>query len=145
MTGDPSATSLTILVDAGKDALAEDLDALTRQLRNEIQEFEVESVSLPAAHAAPSGTKSVEAVTLGALAVTILPTALPRLIEFLQAWSLRSKDRTVKIKASVGDRSVDVEYPAGASETVVRELIQKMTDTLAPDGGVRKSDSVPKV
>jgi hypothetical protein len=145
MSGDPNATSLTILVDAGKDALAEDVDALTRQLRTEIQDFGVESVSLQTGPAAPSGTKSVEAVTLGALAITILPTALPRLIEFLQAWSLRSKDRTVKIKASVGDRSVDVEYPAGASETVVKELIQKMTDTLAPGGTPRTPGAAPTV
>jgi hypothetical protein len=144
MSGDSNQTSLIISVDAGKDALAEDVDALARQLRNEIQEFGVESVSLhTAAHGAPHGTKSVEAVTLGALAVTILPTALPRLIEFLQAWSLRSKDRTVKIKATVGDRSVDVEYPAGTSETVVKELIQKMTDSLTP-GATGKSDSAPK-
>lgn len=135
MPGDPRATSLTILVDAGSDALAEDLDALTRRLRNEIQEFGVESVSLHTADTAPSGTKSVEAVTLGALAVTILPQVLPRLIEFLQAYSLRSKDRTVKIKASVGDRSVDIEYPEGASEAAVQELIQKMTDTLTPPAG----------
>ena len=119
-------------MDAGNDALPEDVDALTRQLRSEIQDLGVESVGLASA-AAPTGTKSMEAVTIGALAVTILPTAIPRLIEFLQAWSLRSKDRTVKIKASVGDRSVDVEYPAGASETVVKELIEKMTVSLAAD------------
>jgi hypothetical protein len=71
-------------------------------------------------------------MTIGALAVAVVPQLLPKLIEFLQAWSLRGKDRTVKIKASVGDRSVDIEYPEGASEEAVRELIQKMTDTLAP-------------
>ena len=132
MPGDPHATSFTIFVDAGKDALAEDVDTLTRQLRTEIQDFGVEAVTLQTTDTVPSGTKSVEAVTLGALAVTILPQMLPRLIEFLQAWSLRSKDRTVKIKASVGDRSVDIEYPEGASEVAVQELIQKMTDTLTP-------------
>jgi hypothetical protein len=135
MPGDPRATSLTLLVDAGKDALAEDVDAVARRLRAEIQDFGVESVTLQASGTAPSGTKSVEAVTLGALAVTVLPQVLPKFIEFLQAWSLRTKDRTVKIKASVGDRSVDIEYPEGASEAAVQELIQKMTDTLAPPVG----------
>jgi hypothetical protein len=135
MPDDPRATSLTILVDAGRDALAEDVDALARRLRSEIQDFGVESVTLQATGSAPSGTKSVEAVTLGALAVTVLPQVLPKFIEFLQAWSLRTKDRTVKIKASVGDRSVDIEYPEGASEAAVQELIQKMTDTLTPPAG----------
>ena len=138
MSGDPKPTNLTLLVDAGGDALPEDVDALTRQLRSEIQDLGVESVGL-ASTAAPTGTKSMEAVTIGALAVTILPTAIPRLIEFLQAWSLRSKDRTVKIKASVGDRSVDVEYPVGASETVVKELIDKMTGSLSTEDGSRKA------
>jgi hypothetical protein len=132
---DPRATNLTIVVDGGRDALPEDIDALTRRLRSEIQDFGVENVALSTAAGAPAGTKSVEAVTLGALAVTILPPMLPRLIEFLQAWSLRGKDRTVKIKASVGDRSVDIEYPEGASEEAVQELIQKMTATLSPATG----------
>ena len=135
MPGDPDATRLTIEVDAGGDALPEDVDALTRRLRSEIQDFGVEDVTLKTTTAVPAGTKSVEAVTVGALAITLLPQVLPRLIEFLQAWSLRSKDRTVKIKASVGDRSVDIEYPEGASEVAVQELIQKMTDTLTPPAG----------
>ena len=129
---DPRATNVTIVVDGGRDALPEDIDSLTRRLRSEIQDFGVENVALSTTGTAPSGTKSVEAVTLGALAVTILPPMLPRLIEFLQAWSLRGKDRMVKIKASVGDRSVDIEYPEGASEEAVQELIQKMTDALTP-------------
>ena len=135
MPGDPNATRLTIEVDAGGDALPEDIDALTRRLRSEIQDFGVEDVTLKTTTAVPAGTKSVEAVTVGALAITLLPQVLPRLIEFLQAWSLRGKDRTVKIKASVGDRSVDIEYPEGASEVAVQELIQKMTDTLTPPTG----------
>lgn len=131
MPGNPHATSLTLTVDCGNDTVAEDIDALTRRLRDEIEDFGVESVALQKT-AAPSGTKTMEAVTIGALAVTILPQVLPRLIEFLQAWSLRTKDRTVKIKASVGDRSVDIEYPQGASEAAVQDLIQKMTATLTP-------------
>jgi hypothetical protein len=135
MHGDSRATSVTLIVNAGRDALAEDVDALTRRLRTEIQDLGVETVSLQTTDTTPAGTKSVEAVTLGALAVTLLPQVLPRLIEFLQAWSLRSKDRTVKIKASVGDRSVDIEYPEGASDVAVQELIQKMTATLTPTAG----------
>jgi hypothetical protein len=135
MPGDPNTTRLTIEVDAGGDALPEDVDALTRRLRSEIQDFGVEDVTLKTTTAVPAGTKSVEAVTVGALAITLLPQLLPRLIEFLQAWSLRGKDRMVKIKASVGDRSVDIEYPEGASEVAVQELIQRMTDTLTPPTG----------
>ena len=135
MPGDPNTTRLTIEVDAGGDALPEDVDALTRRLRSEIQDFGVEDVTLKTTTAVPAGTKSVEAVTVGALAITLLPQLLPRLIEFLQAWSLRGKDRMVKIKASVGDRSVDIEYSEGASEVAVQELIQRMTDTLTPPTG----------
>ena len=63
MPGDPNATRLTIDVDAGRDALPEDVDALTRRLRSEIQDFGVEDVTLQTTTTAPAGTKSVEAVT----------------------------------------------------------------------------------
>ena len=122
--------NLTLQIDAGRDALADDLDALTRRLRDELGDLDLQSVSLVKEGAAPSGAKSAEAVTLGALAVTLLPSVLPKLVEFLQAWSLRGQNRTVKIKANVGDRSVELEYSAGTSEAALRGLIDAVTANL---------------
>jgi len=125
---------LTIHVDAGPEAMVEDLDAMTRTLRDELQDLDLQSLALvrAPAGAVPAGAKSADAITLGAVAVTLLPVVLPRLIEFLQAWSLRGQNRSVKIKANVGDRSIEVEYSPGTSETAIKDLVQTLTSSLAP-------------
>ena len=122
--------TVTLLIDAGPDALPDDLDAITRRLRDELTELDLQSVALVRGDA-PAGTKSAEAVTLGALAITLLPSLLPKLIEFIQAWSLRGQNRTVRIKANVGDRSVELEYCPGTSEAALKSLIDAMTSRLA--------------
>jgi hypothetical protein len=124
--------SLTLHIDAA-DADAEELDRLTRHLRAEIRELDVESVEFIREDTLPQGAKSAEAVTLGALAVAVLPGVVPKLVELLQAWSMRSESRAVKIKTQVGDRSLDVEYsPATMSQAELRSLVDMLTGALAP-------------
>lgn len=123
--------NLTLHIDAGREALPDDVDVMTRRLRDELGDLDLQSVSLVKEGAAPSGTKSADAVTLGALAITLLPSVLPKLVEFLQAWSLRGQNRTVKIKANVGDRSIELEYSAGMSEAALKGLIDTLTSKLA--------------
>jgi hypothetical protein len=68
------------------------------------------------------------------LAVAVLPTVVPRLIEFLQAWSMRGEGRTVKIKVQTGDRSVEVEYDLKVMSTAqLKSLVDMLTGTLAPE------------
>jgi len=124
--------NLTIHIDAGHEALPDDLDARTRTLRDELDELDLQSLTLARSPgAAPAGTKSAEAITLGALAITVLPSVLPRLMEFIQAWSLRGQGRSVKIKANIGERSIEVEYSPGTSEAALKDLIETLTSTLA--------------
>ena len=138
MASAPNVANLVIHVGAGEELDAEDLDRLTRQLRDELRDLDLESVELAPGEKAPPGAKSPEALTLGALAVGILPSLIPKLIDFLQAWSLRGQNRVVKIKANIGDRSVEVEYAPGAtSEAAVKGLVEALTGALAgkPAGG----------
>jgi len=122
---------LTLQIDAGRDALPDDLDALTRRLRDELEDLDLQSVSLvKTGRDLPAGAKAAEAVTLGALAITLLPGVLPKLVEFIQAWSLRGQNRTVKIKMNSGDRSVELEYSAGTSEAALKELVDTLTTSL---------------
>ena len=118
---------LIMQIDAGQEADDERLDYLTRQLRNEIQELEIESVELTSGELAPEGTKSGEAIALGELAVTVLPAVIPPLIGFLQAWLLRDKSRGVKIETQVGGRSLKLEYDPGTMPT---EKLKELADTL---------------
>jgi len=122
---------LTLQIDAGRDAPPDDLDALTRRLRDELEDLDLQSVSLvKTGRDLPAGAKAAEAVTLGALAITLLPSVLPKLVEFIQAWSLRGQNRTIKIKMNSGDRSVELEYSAGTSEAALKELVDTLTTSM---------------
>jgi hypothetical protein len=69
-------------------------------------------------------------MTLGALAVTILPSVIPKFIEFLQTWSMRGENRTVKIETRIGDRSVNVEVPRSMSPDELKGLVDMLTGAL---------------
>lgn len=126
---------LTLQVSPGGDPDAEELDHLTRQLLDEVQELDVESAELVKGETLPTGAKAGEVVTLGALAVTVLPVLVPKLIEFVQSWSTRAEGRIVKIKAQVDDRSVEVEYnPVTMSVDELKRLVNTITQSLPPAG-----------
>lgn len=131
MTTISGPINLILQLDAGKESDAEELDRLTRLLLTEIQELDVESVELVKGQEPPEGAKSAELVTLGSLAVAVLPTVFPKLIEFLQSWSMRAENRTVKIKTQVGDRSIEVEYsPATMSTAELKRVVKTLSDAL---------------
>jgi hypothetical protein len=75
----------------------EELDQLTRNLLGELRDLNIETVSLARERSTPHGTKG-DPVTLGALALVVLPTAIPSLIALTQAWMLRGAGRTIKFK-----------------------------------------------
>ena len=133
MTSSEKPISLTLQPNSGQNLDAEELDALTRQLLSEIGELEVESAQLARGQDAPGGTKGADPVALGALAVSVLPPMLPKLIDFLQSWSLRGESRTVKIKAQAGDRQIEVEYsPTSMSAADLKKLVNTLIDALPP-------------
>ena len=103
MTPNEIQLQLTI---AEADADAEILDELTRRLMRDLRDLGAESVERPAGEPAPEGAKG-DPFTLGALALVAMPVLLPKLVEFLQAWSLRGESRKIKIKTPAG---LEVEF-----------------------------------
>lgn len=89
-------------------------DRLTRSLQDELLELDVKKVELPRGGNIPTGAKSGEAFSTGALLVSLLPAAVPTLIEFLKSWVDRSQDRKIRIKSQVGERTVELEYSPGS-------------------------------
>jgi hypothetical protein len=79
------------------DATDEELDRVTRQLLSELRELNVESAELTKGESAPSGSKG-EPVTIGNIALEVLPVAIPSVVAFVQAWVMRGQGRTVKFK-----------------------------------------------
>lgn len=82
---------------AATDAMDEELDSITRQLLSELNELDIESASLAKGTELPEGAKG-DPVTIGAIVLVVLPSVLPKIVEFVQAWSLRGNGRTVKFK-----------------------------------------------
>lgn len=125
------SVNLILNISSGTDVDASELDLLTRHLRSEIQELDVESVDLLKDKTTPAGAKAVDPVTLGALAVVVLPAVVPKLVEFLQSWTMRKENRTVKIKTQIGDRSLEIEYsPKSMSQAELMNVVDTLTGKL---------------
>lgn len=94
---DINKADLEIQVSA-TDATDEELDRMTRQLLSELRELDVESVKLAKGELAPDGSKG-DPITIGAIAMEVLPVAIPSVIALVQAWMTRAQGRTVKFKS----------------------------------------------
>ncbi len=119
----PKTVALELQVSA-VDATDDELDELTRNLLTELNESDVESAQLVKNDSAPAGTKSAEVVTAGAIAITVLPTVLPKIIEMIQAWVMRGHGRTVKFKGKVGGRMIEFEGAADDLQKILATLQQ---------------------
>ena len=80
-----------------RDATDEELDRLTRQLLSEIRETDVDSAELGKSAPLPDGAKG-DPITIGTILLAAVPAAMPKVIDLVQAWSLRGSNRTVKFK-----------------------------------------------
>jgi hypothetical protein len=107
------------------DADAEWLERLTGHLMRDLRELGAESVERASGGPAPEGAKG-DAFTTGALALVAVPAFLPKLVDFLQAWSLRGESRTVKIKTPTG---LEVEFTPDRrlSPGELIALVEKLT------------------
>lgn len=93
----PDLTQLNIEITA-TDATEEDIDRMTRQLLLELRDLDVESAELAKGGPAPAGSKG-DPITIGNIALEILPAILPSVIGLVQAWAARGQGRMVKFKA----------------------------------------------
>jgi hypothetical protein len=125
------AVVVTLQLDV-QDADPEELDAMTRQLRDELQEQDVAEVDLLKEGSVPEGAKAAELVTMGGLLLSMLPTAMPHVLNLVSVWAKRGDGRKVRIKTQVGDRSVEVEYlPNAMSQDELMGLVATLTSALA--------------
>jgi hypothetical protein len=132
MTQETERINMTLYIDSRDNLDPDELQQLARRLLRSLDSLDVESVSLLREQSTLSGTKGgVDPITLGALSVVVLQVALPKVLEFLQAWTLRNKDYTLKIKVQQGDRIIEAEYPAKMSPEEVKRHFQVITNALA--------------
>jgi len=108
------------------DATDADIFDMAGNLYAEIKDSQVESVDRVRLESAPAGTKMGDPVTLAALAVAVLPTAIPSLIALVQAWVMRGQGRTVKFKYG------GIEYEGS------REDLEKLLEKIEKGKGKKK-------
>jgi len=99
------------------DATDEELDRMTRQLLAELRETNVESVVLAKGASAPEGSKG-DPITIGAIALEVMPVAIPSVIALVQAWIMRGHGRIVKFK------SKGIEFEGSPEE--LQKLLEKL-------------------
>jgi hypothetical protein len=92
----------------------------------DLRDLGAEYVERPRGGPTQEGAKGADAFTWGALALGAAPAFLPKLVEFLQAWTLRGEKRTVKIKTPAG---VEVEFTPEKrlSQDELLALVQRLT------------------
>jgi len=113
-------------IDAGPDADDEETAELSRQLRRELLELNVERVDY-APSVAPDGAKSGTAVSLGTMIVTLSDSAvLAALVGVLRAWVRRRSDRKVRIQ--LGENKLEI---GGALTDREAGLIKQWLDQVA--------------
>lgn len=97
---------LTIAVEGGLDSDREEVAELTGQLRRQLLELNVDNVELVRSGEAPPGSKVADPITIGALVVTLAPTAIQGVIGLLQNWLRARPVRSVKV--TLGRDSIEL-------------------------------------
>ncbi len=119
---------ITVSVD---DGVPEEVDDLTRELRDEIAGLDVESVGKVDAGPAPKGSKGaggVDWVSIGQMTVTLAPVIVPPLFALLKAFVDRKPSVPVKVRVKVGRRTAQIEYdPTKVSTEDLQALIKSLS------------------
>ena len=130
MASSMDTASLMVQIEKPEDISVEEYAQLTRALLVQLKNLDVESVGLVRSQAAPSAGAKGDPFTVGALVIVAVQAALPKVMEFLQAWSLRGHGHTVKIKVQRGKQSAEIEYPAKMSPDEARKHLESVMNEL---------------
>ncbi|MGH3871707.1 MAG: hypothetical protein ACRDSR_09365 [Pseudonocardiaceae bacterium] len=116
---------LTLSVDPGSEATAEELAALAVDLRGLLLELDVESAEPLTGGQAPPGTRAGEMFVAGALTVVLALSKelLTKLIESVRWWASLVPERSARIK--FGDDVLEIN---GVTREDQRRLMQLFID-----------------
>ncbi len=103
------------------DAADDEIDRTTRQLLSESKKTDVETAELAKGGRPPEGSEG-DPVTLGSIALAVLPGALPKVIDSVQSWSLGGPGWTVKFKGEIGGKTIEVEGSSDEFQELIPAL-----------------------
>ena len=100
---------ITFRIDASSKANLppERIDDAVRELQDELRELHVSSIQ-PVAEAAPPGTKSAEAFTLGSLLIAVAPELVKQAVNIIVGWLQRDPSRVIRIRDKDGGPTYEV-------------------------------------
>lgn len=107
----------------GSDAV--ELDELTRQLRSEVQELDIDSLHEVSEGVAPAGTKGADFAAIGQMAISLAPSIIPPLFELLKSWVERKPSTPVKVTVKVGRKTAQIEYDPTKTSAKDLDLLVK--------------------
>ena len=118
----PHTLNLRISIDQ-EDIPDHILDGLSSELESQLRELPVASVSQATEVVHIEGGKSTTMLIAGAFLLQVVPIALPEVLNFLKAWTLRGEAKTVRIKKSNGENLVEADFPADMPPERVKEYL----------------------
>ncbi|MGD1221904.1 MULTISPECIES: hypothetical protein [Streptomyces] len=98
---------MDLLLEGDADSDQEELDALTRQLRERLLELEIVRAELNRSGAVPDRAKPGEAIAVGALAVTAAPVVLRSVLQTVASWLGNRPVRTASI--TIGEDRLELQ------------------------------------
>ncbi|MEU9350895.1 hypothetical protein AB0D65_07695 [Streptomyces griseoloalbus] len=119
---------MRLVLTGRQDGDQEELDELTLQLRERLLELDVDDVELNRSGDIPDGAKPVDAIAVGALAVTMAPIALRSVLDLVRTWIENRPVRTVAL--TLGEDSLELE---AVSATDQQRLIEAFLAAHGPD------------
>ena len=111
------------------EADRETLDALTRSLRNELLELDVDSVTQPSGGPAPDGSKGLELAALGALLVQVKSTlpVVTAVVTAVRSWLQRGTSTGRTLKVTIDGRTLELSSAtADQQQRVVEEFLRSL-------------------
>jgi hypothetical protein len=120
-TGAGGLISLLLVLEPDPESGPEDRERLTRQLRAELAQLDIESIDPVAAGTAPDGAKAPDPVTLGALVVALSASGgvFTTLIETMRDW-LGRQSQGHRIAVTIDGDTIELEQATAVQQ---RELI----------------------
>ena len=125
----PDLAQFNIEISAS-DTTEEDIDRMTRQLLSELRDTDVESARLTSTGQIPAGAKSADAISVGSIMISAIPTVLPAIVGLVQSWAARGQGRTVKFKGQIGGGMIEFE---GSPEELQRLIASLEAKTRIPE------------
>ena len=117
---------LTVTLDAKPDTDAGDLERLTRQLRDELSELDVQA-DLVTGGSAPANTKAGDVIEWGTLLLTLAASGgvITALINAIQAWlTNRNQPATITIEIG-GDKLQITGNPSPEQQQLVKAFLHR--------------------